>query len=98
MQEIDLILHQRNQWRNDQSQVFQVKSTELVTEAFAAAGRKNGERRFPFQDFADDRLLAFAKSIKTKDIFQRRVNGAMRRIHSRSSSFRNLIQLSRNMF
>jgi hypothetical protein len=33
--------------------------------------------------------LALAKSIKAKDILQRRVNGGIRRIHSRRPSFRN---------
>ncbi len=81
MQEIDLVFHQRDQRRDDQSQTFQMKSAKLVAEALAAPSRKDREHGFVFQDFANNQLLAVAELVETKDTFQRRVNGWMGRIH-----------------
>ena len=40
-QEIDLVLHQGDERRNDEGQTWQMQRAELVTKAFTAAGRED---------------------------------------------------------
>ena len=44
-QRFDLILHQGNQWRNDQGQTLKRKRRQLIAQGLAATGRKNRQHR-----------------------------------------------------
>jgi hypothetical protein len=60
-EEVDLVLHQRNQRRHDHREAVQHQRRELVAEALTAAGRKDRERRAAVQECVDDLLLAGAE-------------------------------------
>ena len=53
-QRLDLILHQRNQRRNHQGQTLERKRRQLITQGFAATGRKNCQHRPPGHQRPDD--------------------------------------------
>ena len=57
-EKIDLVLHQRDQRRDHDRQPVEQQRRQLVTEAFAAAGGKNRQRRTPGQQPADHLLLS----------------------------------------
>ena len=52
-QGIDLVLHQGDQRRDDQRQARQHQGRQLVAERLAAAGGKDGRRRFAGQQMPD---------------------------------------------
>jgi hypothetical protein len=58
LQEVDLILHQGDQRRDDDRQPVEEQRRQLVAEALAGAGREHGERRPAGEKGADDLLLA----------------------------------------
>ncbi len=61
LQLIDLVLHQRDQRRDDQRQPVEDQGRELVAEALAAAGGHDAQAIASCQDGRDDFLLAVAK-------------------------------------
>ena len=56
-QSVDLVLHQGDQRRDDQRQARQHQGRQLVAERFAAAGGKDGRRRFAGQQVPDHLAL-----------------------------------------
>jgi len=70
MQEGQLILHQRQQRRDDQGQVRQVQRRQLIAQGLARAGGKDRRRRTSGEYGADHRLLAGAQLIETEDTFE----------------------------
>ena len=57
-QGVDLVLHQGDQRRDDQRQARQHQGRQLVAERFAAAGGKDGRRRFAGQQMPDHLALS----------------------------------------
>src|SRR5690606_28958608 len=70
MQKGQLILHQRQQRRDHQSQVRQVQGRQLVAQRLARAGGKDRRRRATGEYGADHRLLAGPQAIETEDTFE----------------------------
>ncbi|MNP76304.1 hypothetical protein D3C76_1735150 [compost metagenome] len=70
LQERQLILHQRQQWRDHQRQVRQQYGRQLITKGLAGTGGENCRRRAPRQYRADRRLLARPKLWITENLFQ----------------------------
>ena len=66
-QEIDLVLHQRDQRRDDQRQAVQQQGRQLVAEALAGPGREDRQHRPPGQQCRHDPLLPFAEGGEAED-------------------------------
>ena len=60
-EEVDLVLHQRDQRRDDDRHAVEQQRRELVAEALARPGREDGERRAAGEERVDDLLLARAE-------------------------------------
>ena len=65
-QKVDLVLHQRDERRDDQGDTLQRQGGKLVAERLAAAGREDGQRRLPGQQRLDHRPLAGAELREAK--------------------------------
>lgn len=63
---IDLIFHQRDQRRNDDSHAVHHQRGKLITQRFAASGRHQHERIVPIQHVADHRLLISFEIIESE--------------------------------
>ena len=72
MQEGQLVLHQRQQRRDDQGQVRQVQGRQLVAQRLARTGGKDRRRRATGEYGADHRLLTGTQLIETEDTFEGR--------------------------
>ncbi len=72
LQEGELIVHQRQQGGDDQGQVRQCQSGQLVAEGFASPGREDGRRTLARQQTADHRLLTRAQLIEAEVSCQQR--------------------------
>jgi hypothetical protein len=57
-EQVDLILHQRDQRRHDDRHAVEHQRRQLVAEALPAAGRKDGQRGAAGEQRLDDLLLA----------------------------------------
>ena len=60
-QQVDLILHQRDQRRHDDRHAFEHQRRQLVAEALPRSGREDGEGRAAGEQRLDDLLLAGAE-------------------------------------
>ena len=67
-QRIHLILHQRNQRRNDDGAAWAEQGRNLVAEAFAATGRHQDEGVTALVNMLDDLGLGAAKGRITEDV------------------------------
>ena len=74
LQGIHLVLHQRNQRRDDDADAGPVQRGDLVAERLAAAGRHQHEGVPSGDQFLDDRLLVRAESGIAEDAAQRGVD------------------------
>ena len=72
MQERQLILHQRQQRRNHQGQVWQMQGRQLIAQRLARTGGKDRRRRATGEHGADHRFLAGTQLIETEDTFEGR--------------------------
>src|SRR3954453_6124001 len=61
LEEVDLILHQRDQRRDHDCQALEEQRRQLVTKALARAGREDGERGPAREERIDDLLLTRPK-------------------------------------
>src|SRR5262249_333045 len=59
--EVDLVLHQRDERRDDDGHAVEHERGQLVAEALAAAGGENGERRAAVEQRVDDLTLAWTE-------------------------------------
>ena len=66
LQEVDLVLHQRDQRRDDDRHAVEHQRRQLVAEALAAAGRKDGQRRPAGQQRLHDPLLTRPKGAEAE--------------------------------
>ncbi len=66
LQEVDLVLHQRDQRRDHDRQPAEEEGRKLVAEALAGPGRKDRERRSPGEERLDDPFLAGPEGVKTE--------------------------------
>jgi len=66
LQEVDLVLHQRDQCRNHDRHSLQQRRRQLIAEALARPGRKDCERRSAGEQCLDDLLLPGAKGIEAE--------------------------------
>lgn len=66
----DLVLHERNQRRYDNSQTFEEQRGYLVTEGFTTACRHDDECVLFCQNAIDDTFLVEAKLLITEDCLQ----------------------------
>ena len=66
LQEVDLILHQRDQRRDHDRHPLQQQRRQLIAEALARPGRKDRERRSACEQCLDDLLLPGAKGIEAE--------------------------------
>ena len=62
MQDIDLVFHEGDQRRDDQSNALHEYGWKLVAERFSAACGKNGQGRAPGQERFDDLPLTFPEA------------------------------------
>jgi hypothetical protein len=62
-----LVLHQSDEWRDDQSRSAQRNRRQLVAERLAKAGRHHQQQIAPRDGRATDRLLIGAKTFKAED-------------------------------
>ena len=65
-EEVDLILHQRDQRRDHERQPVQQQRRQLVAEALAGAGREDRERGPPGEERLDDSLLPGAEGVEAE--------------------------------
>ncbi|MNQ75308.1 hypothetical protein D3C85_900950 [compost metagenome] len=65
-----LILHQRQQRRDHQGQVWQVQGRQLVAQRLARPGGKDRRRRAPRQHGADRRFLTGSQLLETENTFE----------------------------
>ncbi len=63
---VDLILHQRDQRRDDDGDAVEQQGRQLIAEALAGAGGKDGERRAAGEERVDDALLARAEGAEAE--------------------------------
>jgi hypothetical protein len=75
---IDLVFHERDQWRYHQCHARTMQSRELIAKRFAAAGRHQDKRVATCNKILDDRLLVRPKVVKTEDGSKGFVNGGHR--------------------
>ena len=73
-QRIDLILHQRDQRRDDDAGARPDKSGDLIAQRFAAAGRHQRQTIAAAQEGRDDIALQRPKAFVPKDVFERRAS------------------------
>ena len=66
LQEVDLILHQRDQRRDDDRHPVEQQRGQLVAEALARSGREDGERGPPGEERLDDPLLSRAEGVEAE--------------------------------
>ena len=66
LQEVDLILHQRDQRRDDDRHAVEQQRRQLVAEALPAAGREDGERRPAGQQRLHDAFLPRPKGVEAE--------------------------------
>ncbi len=64
LQEVDLVLHQRDQRRHHNRHPVEEQRRQLVTEALARSSRKHSQRRPPREKRIDDLLLSWAEGIE----------------------------------
>ena len=74
----DLIVHQRNQRRDDQRRAFTRDRRKLITKRLARARRHHRKRVLSLEYATDHSFLHAAEVIETEDAFQK----VVRRIHS----------------
>ena len=72
LQRVHLVLHQRDERRDDHREPGPHERGELEAERFAAAGRQHGENVPARQRVADDFLLQRAKGTEAEELFQQR--------------------------
>ena len=75
---IDLVFHQRDQWRYHQRHARTMQSRELVAKRLAAACGHEDKRVATREEILDDRLLVWPKIVKTEDGSKGFVNGGHR--------------------
>ena len=68
LQEVDLILHQRDQRRDHDRHPVEQQRRKLVAEALAAPGREDRQRRPPGEERLDDLLLAGPEGLETEPL------------------------------
>ena len=78
-EEVDLVLHQRDQRRDDDRHAVEHERRELVAEALAAAGREDGQRRAAGEQRLDDLLLAGAEGVEAEPL-REDIGGARGRV------------------
>ncbi len=66
LQEVDLILHQRDQRRDDDRHPVEQQRRQLVAEALARPGREDGERGPPGEERLDNLFLSRAKAVEAE--------------------------------
>ena len=74
-QRVDLVLHQRDQRRDDDADPGPQQRRQLIAQRFAAAGRHQHDRIAAGHDMLDDRLLLAAKAGIAEDAAQHRERG-----------------------
>ena len=84
----DLILHKRNQRRDDEANTLAQHRRYLIAEALAAAGRQHGQRVAPGQNFADHVFLQAAKFAMAENAAQNRARVVDIRLRQRKTSNR----------
>ena len=67
MQEVDLVLHQRDERRDDQRDAVEHERGELVAQALARAGGEDRQDGAAGEQAVDDGLLAFAEGVEAED-------------------------------
>ena len=67
---VALILHQRDQRRDDQRRSRQEQGGQLIAKRLAGAGRHHRERRLAGHHMADHRLLAVAQALQAEGLAQ----------------------------
>ena len=83
---VGLILHQRDERRDDERRSFQVQSRQLVTERLAAACRHDGKRVAPTEYGPDDILLSRAERANAEHVPHRPLELTARDIHGPRAS------------
>ena len=71
LQEIDLVLHQRDQRRDDDGRPLEQQRRQLVAQALAGPGRKDGKRRASREERLDDLLLPRPKRLEAECLSKR---------------------------
>ena len=69
-QRVDLVLHQRDQWRHDDAGAFAHQRGDLIAQRLAAAGGHEHERVAAADHLVDDGLLVAAEGFVTEDALQ----------------------------
>jgi hypothetical protein len=69
----DLVVHQRNQRRDDQRGAFADQRGQLITERFSGAGRHHCERVLPGENAADHLFLDAPEMVEAEGLFEDRV-------------------------
>ena len=67
---VNLILHQRDQRRDNERDAIADHRRQLITERLAASGRHDDDRVFAFQNGCNHFALAFAKVVKPEVLLQ----------------------------
>jgi hypothetical protein len=76
---VGLVLHQRDQRRDDNCDTRQVQRGQLITERFACAGRHDGDRVAAVHDRADDVLLSRPELVQPERSAHQLFDGTKRR-------------------
>jgi hypothetical protein len=66
-QRVHLVLHERDEWRNDDSGAGPYQRRDLVAEGLASAGRHENERVAATDDLLDDVGLLLAERVVPED-------------------------------
>jgi len=69
----NLVMHQRDQRRNDQRRAFPGERRQLIAERLARAGRHHRQRMLSREHAAHDVLLRAAEGVEAKRLFENRV-------------------------
>jgi hypothetical protein len=66
LKEIKLVFHQGDQRRDHDGQAIELKSRQLIAEAFSGTCGKYRQHRFSFEQPGDDFLLTFTQPIESE--------------------------------
>ena len=66
LQEVDLILHQRDQRRDHDRHPVEQQRRQLIAEALARSGREDGQRGPPGEERLDDSFLSRAEGVEAE--------------------------------
>ncbi len=82
LKRINLIFHQRDEWRDYECRSIEDHRRELIAQRLAASGWHDDNSIFAFQNRSNHIALAFAKVVEAEVLSQRR-DCIFKRVHAR---------------